>query len=274
MTPGTRRAADDVRRRTVVRARYRGIPSGRNYRSSGSSSPSRRDSVSPRLSRGPAVGAEAGGSSWPTRTIYGRRTDELEPVPKAAYVGFGGGYPASLLELGQGGVVVDLGSGDGVEGFPAVQGVGPRGPPIGVDRTREGIQQARSSSRAGRYRSVGFRWGDIERLPIQDACVDVVLSKGDLDFAPDQGFYRDAFRVLRSGRQPTVSGPAPRSCGPDAPRGASCVSGAVGAGPVRRHLRRAGFVGGSMRRARVGVVARASGGGAAPEDPGASRPKP
>jgi arsenite methyltransferase len=173
---------------------------------------------------------------------------ELSDLPRGANLGLGCGSPARLASLRSGETVLDLGSGAGVDCFLASKKVGPSGRVIGVDMTAEMLAKARVHARAGRYRNVEFRLGEIEHLPVADASVDVVISNCVVSLAPDKGsVYREAYRVLRPGGRLAVSDVvATRPAAPrernDAALWSSCCSGAARPSTIRALLKAAGFV--------------------------------
>ena len=168
-------------------------------------------------------------------------------MPKGAYLGLGCGNPTGLLALGAGQVVLDLGSGAGVDCFLAAKKVGRTGRVIGVDMTPEMVSKSRTLAAQGGYRNVEFRLGEIEHLPVADASVDVVLSNCVINLAPGKSaVYAEAFRVLRPGGQLAVSDVvATRRIAAryrnDPEKWASCSSGALAPRSIRSMLRHVGF---------------------------------
>lgn len=132
----------------------------------------------------------------------GYTEEELKAVPEEANLGLGCGNPVALASLREGEIVLDLGSGAGLDCFLAADRVGGSGRVIGVDMTLEMIEKARENARKGSYRNVEFRLGEIENLPLADNSVDVVISNCVINLSPDKGrVFQEAFRVLRpSGR--------------------------------------------------------------------------
>jgi arsenite methyltransferase len=193
-----------------------------------------------------ADGAE--GSASCCAESLGYTAAELAILPAGAYLGLGCGNPTALLALQEGEVVLDLGSGAGVDCFLAAQRVGPRGRVIGVDMTPEMVARARKLAREHGRTNVEFRLGEIDHLPVADQSVDVVVSNCVINLVPDQQeVYREAYRVLRPGGRLAVSDvvatrPVPEELRHDPVRWASCSSGALEAKEIADLLGSAGFV--------------------------------
>ncbi len=177
----------------------------------------------------------------------GYSPDELAAVPKEAEMGLGCGNPQAIAALSPGEIVLDLGSGGGLDCFLAARRVGPSGRVIGVDMTPEMISRARASAARGGYTNVEFRLGEIEHLPVADASVDVILSNCVINLSPDKPqVYREMYRVLRRGGRVAVSdvvavAPLPEDLRRDVALLAGCVAGAATAAEVEQMLRDAGF---------------------------------
>ncbi len=134
--------------------------------------------------------------------------EELASVPKGAYLGEGSGVPVRHAGLKPGEVVVDLGSGAGMDSFLAANAVGPRGRVHGFDLTSDMLERARENASAagGKYAHVSFDRADIEHLPLPDASADAAISNCVINLTPDKAaVYRGIFRVLRSGGRLSVA---------------------------------------------------------------------
>jgi len=131
---------------------------------------------------------------------------QLTQVPEAANLGLGCGNPTAIASLSEGEVVLDLGSGAGLDCFLASAQVGSSGRVIGVDMTPEMLERARSNAETGGYANVEFRLGEIEALPVADGSVDVIISNCVLNLSADKPkVLSEAFRVLKSGGRIVVS---------------------------------------------------------------------
>ena len=215
-----------------------------------------RAEVRDRYGKIAAGGGCCGGSSSPdccgtpdTLVQLGYSAEELEGLPEGANLGLGCGNPTALGSLRPGEVVLDLGSGAGIDCFLAAKKVGAFGRVIGVDMTPEMVAKARANARTSGATNLEFRLGEIEHLPVADHSVDVVISNCVLNLVPDKGaVYRDAFRVLRPGGRLAISDvvatrPITAEERADPSRWSSCSSGALEAREVESNLRAAGFEG-------------------------------
>jgi SAM-dependent methyltransferase len=129
---------------------------------------------------------------------YGK--EDLEAVPDGANLGLGCGNPVALASLRAGDTVLDLGSGAGFDCFLAAKKVGETGRVIGVDMTPSMLAKARANAQRGGYTNVEFREGHIEKLPVDDNSIDVVISNCVINLSPDkEAVFSEIHRVLKPG---------------------------------------------------------------------------
>jgi arsenite methyltransferase len=177
----------------------------------------------------------------------GYSASELGALPEGANLGLGCGNPQALAILQPGEVVLDLGSGGGIDCFLASKRVGDRGKVIGVDMTPEMISKARANARKANFPNVEFRLGEIEHLPAADNSVDVVMSNCVINLSADkQQVYQEAYRVLKPGGRLAISDVVairelPQTVKNDLEKYSGCVAGAAAVGDIERMLRAAGF---------------------------------
>jgi len=173
-----------------------------------------------------------------------------EPVPvEASAVSAGCGSPLLLISPQKRDVVLDLGSGGGIDVFRASQLVGNEGKAIGVDGTPEMIWRARDtkSKYSPKYDNVEFRLGEIEHLPIDSNSVDYVISNCVINLSPDKlAVFKEAYRVLKGGgtlavADITLPKEIPESARKDMDSWSACIAGALTDSDYRSKLSQAGF---------------------------------
>ena len=135
----------------------------------------------------------------------GYSEEEMNAVPEAN-LGLGCGNPTAFSNIKEGDTVLDLGSGAGFDCFLASRKVGKIGKVIGLDMTEEMIAKARILAKEHGYSNVEFRLGDIEKMPLDDNSVNVIISNCVINLAPDKSkVFKEAYRVLKSGGKMYVS---------------------------------------------------------------------
>ncbi|MBK9797513.1 MAG: arsenite methyltransferase [Holophagaceae bacterium] len=185
---------------------------------------------------GPQSGCCGGGRAGEVAQGVGYSDAELATLPEGANLGLSCGNPTALADLKAGEVVLDLGSGAGLDVFLAAQRVGAEGHVHGVDMTKEMLAKARHNAAEFRRRTglnnVTFHQGQIEALPLPDASVDVVLSNCVLNLSPDQPkVWQEIARVLKPGGRVSTSDmvllrPLPEAVRESVEALVGCVSGA------------------------------------------------
>jgi arsenite methyltransferase len=187
----------------------------------------------------------------PAETVFGSALyDEGQraELPEAAVLAsLGCGNPTAVAELAEGDVVLDLGSGGGIDVLLSARRVGPTGRAYGLDMTEEMLALARRNAREAGVANVEFLKGHIEDIPLPAETIDVVISNCVVNLSPDKAeVFREAFRVLVPGGRVGISdvvaddavSPAER-----AERGSwsGCIAGALARGEYEHLLTEAGF---------------------------------
>jgi ubiquinone/menaquinone biosynthesis C-methylase UbiE len=159
----------------------------------------------------------------------------------------GCGNPTALAELKVGEVVLDFGSGGGIDVLLSARRVGPTGKAYGLDMTDEMLALARENQRKAGATNVEFLKGEMENVPLPDAAVDVIISNCVINLSADKDrVLAEAFRVLRPGGRLAVSDVVVRGEVPDEIRRSvelwiGCVAGALEESEYRAKLAKAGF---------------------------------
>ena len=177
----------------------------------------------------------------------GYRAEDLAALPEGANLGLGCGNPLAHAGLKPGEVVLDLGSGAGVDCLLAAREVGETGRVIGVDMTPPMLEKARVNARSAGLSNVEFRLGEIEHLPAADNSVDVIISNCVINLSPNKGqVFKEALRVLKPGGRILLSDLVLRQPLSEALRNSveayvGCIAGALLKEDYLRLAREAGF---------------------------------
>jgi SAM-dependent methyltransferase len=197
-------------------------------------------------SAGSCCGSGAASQSSISSRLYGgAETAELPAEAVAASRGCGN--PTALAELRPGEVVLDLGSGGGIDVLLSARRVAPTGKAYGLDMTDEMLALARENQRKAGVDNVEFLKGEIEHVPLPDASVDVIISNCVINLSADKdAVLAEAFRVLKPGGRLAVSDVVVRGEVPPEVRRpvelwVGCVAGALEEGQYRSKLSSAGF---------------------------------
>ncbi|HEX6939694.1 MAG TPA: arsenite methyltransferase [Longimicrobiales bacterium] len=190
--------------------------------------------------------ASSGGCDPITSNLYG--ADETAVLPeKAVLASLGCGNPTALAELRPGEVVLDLGSGGGIDVLLSARRVGPTGKAYGLDMTDEMLELARRNQREAGVENAEFLKGDIEDIPLPDGSVDVIISNCVINLAADKRrVLAEAFRVLKPGGRFAVSdvvvrGEVPAEVRRSMELWVGCVAGALEESEFRGVLEELGF---------------------------------
>lgn len=204
-----------------------------------------------------ALPAEA--KDFITRDLYDPA--DVEGLPLAAHLAsLGCGNPTALAELHEGEVVLDLGSGGGIDVLLSAKRVGSTGHVYGLDMTDEMLALAEKNKKEAGVTNVEFLKGEIESIPLPDGSVDVIISNCVINLSADKDrVLREAFRVLKPGGRFAVSdmvvdGTLPEPIQSDLLAWSGCVAGALSVDEYLEKLAAAGFENGSIEATRKHTV--------------------
>jgi len=181
-----------------------------------------------------------------TSNLYDER-ETAELPEQAVRASLGCGNPTALATLNHGDIVLDLGSGGGIDVLLSARRVGPTGKAYGLDMTDEMLELARTNQREAGLTNVEFLKGHIENIPLPDSSVDVIISNCVINLSGDKKLVlKEAFRVLKPGGRFAVSDVVVRGPVPDAVRRnmelwVGCIAGALQETEFERLLEDAGF---------------------------------
>ncbi|MCX6765194.1 MAG: arsenite methyltransferase [Candidatus Nealsonbacteria bacterium] len=127
-------------------------------------------------------------------------SDEELKIVGAANLGLGCGNPLAFGKIKEGDIVLDLGSGAGIDAILAAKKVGDKGKVIGVDMTEEMIEKAKENAKNQGIENVEFLLGEIENLPLEENSVDTIITNCVINLTPDKAkTFSEAYRVLKPG---------------------------------------------------------------------------
>jgi len=191
-----------------------------------------------------------------TSNLYSSAQTATLPA-EAVLASLGCGNPTALAELREGDVVLDLGSGGGIDVLLSARRVGPTGKAYGLDMTDEMLALARENQRKAGVENAEFLRGDIESIPLPDASVDVIISNCVVNLSADKRrVIAEAYRVLKPGGRFAVSDVVVRGEVPAAVRQSmelwvGCIAGALTEEEFRSFLGEAGFADASVEPTRI-----------------------
>jgi arsenite methyltransferase len=209
-------------------------------------------------------GAELSGCDPITRNLYDASEKAGLPADAVA-ASLGCGNPTALAELKPGEIVLDLGSGGGIDVLLSAKRVGPTGKAYGLDMTDEMLALARENQKNAGARNVEFLKGTIENIPLPDNTVDVIISNCVINLSADKDrVLREAFRVLKPGGRFAVSdvvirGEVPPEIRKSMELWVGCMAGALQETEYREKLAAVGFASIDVEPTRVYRADEASG---------------
>src|SRR5436190_13812389 len=191
-----------------------------------------------------------------TSALYDEK--QAAQIPEEALkASLGCGNPTALAELSPGEVVLDLGSGGGIDVLLSAKRVGPSGKAYGLDMTDEMLALARANKEKAGIENVEFLKGEIENIPLPDSSVDLIISNCVINLSADKDrVLAEAFRVLKPGGRFAVSdvvvrGDVPFEIRRNVELWVGCVAGALGEDEYRNKLAGAGFTNINLEPTRI-----------------------
>ncbi len=145
------------------------------------------------------------GCSQETSKFIGYSDEDLK-VAGEANLGLGCGNPTAVSKIKKGDIVLDLGSGAGIDCFLAAEKVGEKGKVIGIDMTKEMVEKAELNAKKRGYKNIEFILADIEKLPLKDNSIDIIITNCVINLTPDKTkTFKEAHRVLKKGGKMYIS---------------------------------------------------------------------
>ena len=196
---------------------------------------------------------------------YGYSKEELSVLPESVVVMADGcGNPTALGMIKEGETVLDLGSGGGIDVFLASKRVGRTGRVIGLDMTAEMVERAMDNANKMGVSNVEFKLGEIERMPISDRSVDVIMSNCVICLSPDkEKVFAEMFRVLKPGGRLAIADevalkPFTEKERMDPEEWCNCITGAITEKEYASNLKQAGFTNVYVKRLRPSTESNAN----------------
>jgi arsenite methyltransferase len=187
-------------------------------------------------------------SALESAKLIGYDAKDIDSIPEASVLGVGCGAPTKFAGIREGEVVVDLGSGAGIDVFLSANQVGRSGKVIGIDMTDEMLEKARKNAKDNGYTNVEFRKGDIERrIPVEDNTADLVISNCVINLTADKtATFKEIYRILKNddGRMMISDLVTDREIDEDSvdpEKWCSCIDGALTKKNCLDSVRKAGF---------------------------------
>ena len=178
----------------------------------------------------------------------GYNANDLNSIPKSSILGVGCGAPVKFANIQEGEVVVDIGSGGGIDVFLSANKVKQSGKAIGIDMTDEMLEKAADHAKENGYTNVEFKKGDIEKgIPIDDNVADVVISNCVINLTIDKvAAFKEIYRILKTNGGRMVISDLVTSKEVDlksanSDKWCSCIDGALTKGHYLDSIRKAGF---------------------------------
>jgi len=178
---------------------------------------------------------------------FGYSAEELASIPAEANMGLSCGNPLATAHLKVGEVVVDLGSGGGLDVLLAAPKVGPTGKAIGIDMTEDMLNLARTNAEKSGHKNIRFLKGHIDSIPMGNESTDVIISNCVINLACDKSkVFKEMFRILKPGGRVAVSDIAlkrelPEELANNVAAVVGCIAGAISFQDYERGLKEAGF---------------------------------
>jgi arsenite methyltransferase len=187
-------------------------------------------------------------STLQSTKLIGYDAQDIDSIPKDSILGVGCGAPTKFADIREGEVVVDLGSGAGIDVFLSANNIGKSGKVIGIDMTDEMLEKARKNANDNGYTNVEFRNGDIEkRIPIEDNSADLVISNCVINLTSDKvATFKEIHRVLKNGGgrmliSDLVTDKEIDKDSVDSEKWCSCIDGALTKENYLGSIKKAGF---------------------------------